>query len=274
MMPIIKWAGSKRQLLPELQARIPRVFGRYVEPFLGSGALFLELLPNRAILNDFNPELINMYNCIRDNCDAMYNILIGLQKEYNELPSQEAKEEFYYHVRDEFNARMLSHRLDIRDASLFVFLNKTCYNGLYRVNTAGSFYTPSGKKRTVSISSRAHFQRCSDALTNAVILNGDFEEACQHLQAGDFVYFDSPYYDTFDTYQPGGFPEQDHQRLAQLYHRLTEQGVYCLLSNSDTAYIRDLYQGSIIDVVPVKRMINCNGQQRTGTEVIIRNYDQ
>lgn len=272
MMPIIKWAGSKRQLLPELQARLPHNYGRYVEPFLGSGALFFELLPNQATLNDYNPELINMYTCIRDNCDEMYNTLVTLQNEYNELTSQKDKEDYYYRTRDEFNERMLYPSLGIRDASLFVFLNKTCYNGLYRVNAAGAFNTPSGKKRTVAISSKAQFQRCSDALNNSIILNGDFELACQNLQKGDFVYFDSPYYDTFDTYQPGGFPEQDHQRLAQLYHQLTEQGVYCLLSNSDTNYIRDLYQGSIIDVVPVKRMINCNGQQRTGTELIIRNY--
>ena len=272
MIPIIKWAGSKRQLLSELQARIPHVFGRYVEPFLGSGALFLELQPKQATLNDCNPELINMYTCIRDCCDELFDNLVTLQKEYNELTSQKDKELFYYKMRDEFNERMLNANLGVRDASLFIFLNKTCYNGLYRVNTAGTFNTPSGKKRKVSISSKAQFQRCSDALSNAIILNGDFELACQNVQAGDFVYFDSPYYDTFDTYQPGGFPEQDHQRLAQLYQRLSEQGVYCLLSNSDTAFIRDLYEGSFIDVVSVKRMINCNGQQRTGTELIIRNY--
>lgn len=272
MMPIIKWAGSKRQLLPELSARIPNTFGRYVEPFLGSAALFLELQPHQAILNDFNPELINMYTCIRDCCDATYNDLQNLQSEYNELSSQPEKEDFYYQKREEFNQRMQNQPLGVRDASLFIFLNKTCYNGLYRVNTAGAFNTPSGKKHSVSISSRTQFQRCSDALSNAIILNGDFEIACQGLEAGDFVYFDSPYYDTFDTYQPGGFPEQDHLRLAELYHRLTDMGVHCLLSNSDTDYIKNLYHGSVIDIVPVKRMINCNGQQRTGTEVIIRNY--
>ena len=272
MMPIIKWAGSKRQLLPELRARIPHRFGRYIEPFLGSGALFLDLLPNEAILNDYNPELINMYSCIRENADAIYELLQVYQDNYNALNAQEERDQYYYQQRDIFNQRLQNEQLDVVDASLFIFLNKTCYNGLYRVNTAGLFNTPSGKKRRVSICSRAQLQRCSDALQNVLLLNGDFEVACQNLQAGDFVYFDSPYYDTFDTYQSGGFPEQDHIRLANLYHQLTDNGVFCLLSNSDAEFIKALYSGSVIDVVPVRRMINCNGQQRTGSEVIIKNY--
>ena len=164
-MPIIKWAGSKRQLLPELRARIPHRFGRYIEPFLGSGALFLDLLPNEAILNDFNPELINMYSCIRENADAIYEMLQAYQDDYNALNSQEERDQYYYHQRDIFNQRLKNEQLDVVDASLFIFLNKTCYNGLYRVNTAGLFNTPSGKKRRVSICSRTQLQRCSGRIT-------------------------------------------------------------------------------------------------------------
>ena len=271
MMPIIKWAGSKRQLLPELKARVPSEYGRYVEPFLGSGALFFELLPQRAVLNDFNPELINTFCCIRDNAEQLYEMLLVYHGEYNALLNQKDRDDYYYNKRDEFNQRMQGD-LGVLDASLFIFLNKTCYNGLYRVNGTGAFNTPSGKKKTFSLCTRNQLLRCSNALAGKEIMNVDFELACQDLQRGDFVYFDSPYYSTFDTYQPGGFPESEHIRLSKLFKQLAKEGVFCLLSNSNTDFIKKLYSDYTIDIVPVKRMINCDGQNRTGTEVVVKNY--
>lgn len=272
MTPIIKWAGSKRQLLLELNQYIPDDYGKYVEPFVGSGALFFDLLPNKAILNDTNRELINMYCCLRDNPEDLKEILLMLEDEYNSLNAISDKMELFYLKRDEFNRNIVDNELGISDAALFIFLNKTCYNGLYRVNSQGLFNTPSGKQKSIRLYDDNTFYSCSKALKNATIKLGDYKEACKGLRKGDFVYFDSPYYDTFDTYQAGGFPEEEHIKLSKLYKSLSKRGIYCLLSNSDTDFIKDLYKEFDINIVPVKRMINCDGKRRTGTEVIIKNY--
>ena len=272
MIPIIKWAGGKRQLLPELKKYLPPQYNIYVEPFLGSAAMFLDLLPDKAVLNDFNPELINVYKSVRDHIYELTIILSKYQNEYNALPTIDEKSAYFYARREEFNARIHNPKLNVEDAALFIFLNKACYNGLYRVNTQGYFNTPFGQHKRISLYIKSSLLNCSEALQHARILNGDFERACRDLKEGDFVYFDSPYYDTFDTYQAGGFPEEDHIRLYNLFVRLSKRGVYCLLSNSDTDFIKNLYKDYNIRIVPVKRMINCNGEKRTGTEVIISNY--
>lgn len=272
MLPVVKWAGGKRQLLPELRQRMPIEFNTYVEPFLGSGALFLDILPNNAILNDSNSKLINMYVSIRDHEGELSEYLDLYQTEYNDLGSMLAKENYYYQKRIEFNNHILNAVLGTIDAALFIFLNKSCYNGLYRENATGLYNTPFGKRAKVHLYDTDNLAGCSAALQNVLILNGDFEEACQDLQPGDFVFFDSPYYDTFDTYQGGGFPEEEHLRLANLFAALSRAGVNCMLSNSNTDFIRNIYQDYRIEEVRVKRMINCEGNNREGTELIIRNY--
>lgn len=268
-MPIIKWAGGKTQLLADLKERMPKRYSTYVEPFVGSGALFFDIAPQKAIINDSNPELINMYIQLRDRPAEMMALLQLYQEEYNSLDS--GQNTYYYKKREEFNENILSEHLDVRDAALLVFLNKTCYNGLYRVNASGKFNTPWGKRKRVNLvdDNISHY---SSLLQNASIMLGDFEESCINLDSGSFVYFDSPYYDTFDTYQAGGFPEEDHIRLATLFRNLTRKGIFCMLSNSNTDFIKEMYKEYAIDVVEVKRMINCNGSKRTGTEVIICNY--
>lgn len=273
MTPIIKWAGGKRQLLPALLEGLPNFSGRYVEPFLGSGALFFELQPQKAIINDINLELINMYVQIRDNCDAVKLVLDDFQIQYNRLKTSDERSQLYYEKRSEFNQRIgMNQNRTEADAALFIFLNKACYNGLYRVNAKGQFNTPTAKRVNLNLYDEENMNQCSTALLRARILNCDFAEACKGLRKGDFVYFDSPYYDTYDSYQPGGFPTVEHERLATLFKRLSKRGIYCMLSNSDTKFIKDLYSDFSISIIPVKRLINCDGTKRMGTEVIIRNY--
>lgn len=272
MTPIIKWAGGKRQLLPALMEGMPDFPGRYVEPFLGSGALFFELRPRKAIINDFNDELINMYIRIRDNCNGVMELLDLFQQEYNMLKTKEERESYYYAKRDEFNDGINNPIKNERDAALLMFLNKACYNGLYRVNGQGLFNTPTAKREKLNLYEPDNLNMCSKALAKAKILQGDFADACKGLRQGDFVYFDSPYFDTFDSYQAGGFPPEEHRRLADLFYRLSSRGIYCMLSNSDSDFIKELYSHYDISIVPVKRMINCDGSKRTGTEVIVRNF--
>lgn len=270
MLPVIKWAGGKRQLLEELKRGMPNDIGTYVEPFFGSGALFFDLQPKKAIINDNNSELINMYLQIRDNPTKLMKALDILQKDF---PKEETSQfTYYYDKREEFNKRIDKTQLSTSDAALMIFLNKTCYNGLFRVNASGKFNTPFGKRKTLNLYNKQNIIECSNALKNAKIMQGDFGVACKGLKTKDFVYFDSPYFDTFDTYQIGGFPIEEHKRLAKLYKRLSDRGIYCMLSNSDNEFIKDLYKDYNIEIVPVKRMINCDGANRTGFEVIIRNY--
>lgn len=271
MQPIIKWAGGKRQLLDVLKTHMPSKYNKYVEPFFGSGALFFDLMPENAIVNDFNVELVNLYQCVRDSVDDVLRVALRYQHEYNALLSDEERKLYYYARREDFN-RNIHNQLGVTDAALFLFLNKACYNGLYRVNSNGFYNTPYGQRKKLTLCTEDHLKECSRILKNTVVLSGDFETACCDLVANDFVYFDSPYYDTFDTYQSGGFPVSEHERLATLFKRLSDSGVYCMLSNSDTPYIKSLYADFNISVIPVKRMINCNGEKRTGSEVIITNY--
>lgn len=271
MLPVIKWAGGKRQLLDDLKKDLPIDIGTYVEPFFGSGAMFFDINHPKSIINDCNSELINMYIQIRDNLEGLLSILDSFQSEYSGI-DETSKETYYYDKREIFNKRIMSSELTVQDAALMIFLNKTCYNGLFRVNTNGYFNTPYGKRKRLNLYDKENITACSQALQNTKILQGDFENACKNLRKKDFVYFDSPYFNTFDTYQAGGFPVSEHERLAKLFKRLSDRGIYCMLSNSDTDYIRSLYSGFRIDTIPVLRMINCDGKNRASTEIIIRNY--
>ncbi len=266
--PFTKWVGGKTQLLPELSSRLPEQIGTYVEPFVGGGALFFNTQPAKAILNDSNPKLINLYVSVRDHVEELVDRLSEYETRFNAFNTLDEKQGFYYQTRTEFNAGTLT----VDDAARFVFLNKTNFNGLYRENAEGKYNAAFGWKESIRLFDEANLSNCSAALKNVDILNGDFEDACDGLTAGDFVYFDPPYYSTFDGYQAGGFSEEDHLRLHNLFQRLTASRVHCMLSNSNTDYIKDLYAGYNIDVVPVKRNINRNGNGRQGEEVIITNY--
>lgn len=271
MKPFVKWLGGKAQLLPELKRRMPRHIHTYVEPFVGGGSLFFSLCPANGVINDVNPKLINIYRSIRNHKEEFVRSLSYYERAYNSLPTLEAKQNFYYQTRSEFNTRGFETDLTVSDAARFTFLNKTNFNGLYRENAKGEYNAAFGYKESVKIFDEANISNCSVALQNVEIMNGDFENACKGLEAGDFVYFDPPYHSTFDGYQKGGFGKDDHLRLHDLFQRLTESGVSCMLSNSNTDFVRSLYGDYYVEVVSAKRMVNRDGNGRSGEELIITN---
>lgn len=272
IVPVIKWAGGKRQLLPLLKKRMPRSYRRYYEPFLGGGALFFNLKPKDAIINDSNKQLINMYKYIKLCPGEIAKNLSKYQTMYNNLQTNSEQTKFYLTMRDNFNSFVLKNTSNIESASLFIFLNKAGYNGLYRVNKNGLFNVPSAHRTKLNIYDADNIHAASKLLQNCCINCGDFEDACRTVKPKDFVFFDSPYYDAFDTYQAGGFSEASHVRLAQLFQRLSENGVYCLLTNNNCDFIKNLYKKYNIEVVSVKRMVNCDKNNRVGSEVIITNF--
>lgn len=273
--PVLKWAGGKRQLVPIIKQMMPESYNRYYEPFFGGGALFCDLAPQSAIINDFNKQLIGMYKQIKNHPGDVCTALSDLQRQYNELEKMEDKDALYYEFRQLFNDYLVKNE-EIKyslPAALLIFLNKAGFNGLYRVNSSGLYNVPSAHRKTVKAYSSDNIKAMSKILKKAKIMCGDFEKACKDANKGDFVFFDSPYYDTFDTYQAGGFSEEDHIRLFNLFKKLSSNGVYCMMTNNDCDYIKNLYREFNIKVVDVKRMINSNGKNRTGKEVIITNYE-
>lgn len=271
--PVVKWAGGKRQLISEIVSRMPaEPINTYFEPFFGGGALFFHLAPKNAVINDCNSQLVNVYSQIKNDPDAVMDRLTALQDEYNALTDDKKRTEFYSAQRDAFNNSIKNNTLTADSAALFIFMNKAGFNGLYRVNADGLFNVPSAHRKVLKAFDPDNIKAASELLQNSTILHGDFEAACKDAKKGDFVFFDSPYYDTFDTYQAGGFSEADHRRLAKLYKELSDKGVYCILTNSETDFIKELYKDFKVDVVSVKRMINRDSSKRTGTEVIVTNF--
>lgn len=270
--PIIKWVGGKRQLLKEITNKIPENYNSYYEPFVGGGAVFLSQFNknHKIIINDSNIQLINVYQQIKNNPNNVIQYLETYQNIYNQYPEQQL--DFYYQQRNLFNEYLQNKELTAESTSLFIFLNKTGYNGLYRVNKSGLYNVPSAHRKKINLYNKQNLLDVSEILKNVEIRQGDFEKACKDAKTGDFIFFDSPYFNTFDTYQANGFSENDHIRLANLFSELTNRGIYCLETNSNTDFIKELYKDFDIDVVQVKRMINADASNRTGTEVIITNY--
>lgn len=270
--PIIKWAGGKRQLLPTILPMLPESYNCYYEPFFGGGALYCSLQPERAVINDFNKQLIGMYKQIKTNHKSVCDILNDMQEQYNNCSSMEEKDALYYKLREDFNDRIDEDIKTASSAALLIFLNKAGFNGLYRVNSSGKYNVPPAHRKTVKAYEYENVKAMSKLLKKTKIMRGDFEKACKDAKEGDFVFFDSPYYDTFDTYQAGGFSEGDHVRLFNLFDSLSKKGVYCMLTNNDCDFIKDLYGRYRVKTVDVKRMINCDGNNRVGREVIVTNY--
>lgn len=270
--PFVKWAGGKRQLLSQIKERMPEKYNNYFEPFVGGGAVAFELLPEKALINDINKALINAYKQI---CDAPEAFL----KTVNNLDAEmwEDGKKYYYSLREHYNDKLMKAEYDVELAALFVFINKHCFNGLYRVNGKGLFNVPYNNSRRVSVDEGA-IRDISKYLQGITIIDGDFEEACKGAKKGDFIFIDSPYAPlnptSFESYTKEGFDIESHRRLARLYDELTERGCYCMLTNHNTELINDLYgnKGYTIDVVSVKRMINSDASNRVGEEVIICNY--
>ncbi len=272
--PFIKWAGGKRQLLAELGARLPPCWDTYYEPFIGGGALLVNLENegrlSRAVISDLNSELINLYRVVQDTPGALITAL-----------SDEAfrnDEESYRVLKEKFNTLIGDPSHEIERAALLIYLNKHGFNGLWRVNRKGKFNVPFGSHKKRSIPSDTSILKFSAMLEKVRVLNADFEKAVRPAKKGDFIYFDPPYQPlsktaSFTDYNSRGFRFGDQERLARLFRRLSKKGIQLMLSNSKVPEIEDLYEGFCIETVVAKRFINCNGERRSGIqEIIVTNY--
>lgn len=272
MKPVIKWAGGKTQLLEHIRAMMPAHCNHYYEPFIGGGAVLLDLAPSGATINDINSELINMYRQIKTDPDGLICALGGLDAAHEEAPEAKA---YFYGVRDAFNNCKDSATAE--QAARLIYLNKHCFNGLYRVNAKGLFNVPFNNKKKGNSFDEDNIRQVSAYLQGVEIRCGDFEAVLDGVEHGDFVFFDSPYVPlnptSFTDYTKEGFDYGDHVRLAELYKRLSEQGVSCMLTNHNTELVRALYKDFHIKVVQVSRNINSRASERTGEEVIITNYE-
>lgn len=273
--PFVKWAGGKTQLLETITAHLPESFNNYYEPFVGGGALLFKLQPERFFINDMNEELICVYKCLED--DDKFEALKKRLEEHEKSHS----ETYYYEVRAMDQEPGFKNMSDVERAARMIYLNKAGFNGLYRVNSKGYFNVPSGKRATVTCYDRKTFDglRAFFKKNRHIITNCDFEEAVKSAKAGDFVYFDPPYdtwddKDSFTSYDKDGFGKEAQARLARVFRELSEKGVYVMLSNHNTKYINELYDGFHITVVPAKRMINSKAEGRGNVEeVLITNYE-
>ena len=270
--PFVKWAGGKRQLLSQIKERMPKHYNKYYEPFIGGGAVLFELLPSDAIINDINKSLINAYRQISTVPEEFINYVNKIDNEM-----WDDGKEYYYCIREKYNDKLIKNEFDVELAALFVFLNKHCFNGLYRVNGKGLFNVPYNNSRRLSIDEEV-IKNVSEYLRGITIMDGDFQEACVSAKEGDFLFIDSPYAPlnptSFESYTKEGFDIESHKRLSKLFDELTDRGCYCMLTNHNTEFINELYgnKGYKIDVVSVKRMINSDASNRVGEEVIICNY--
>lgn len=269
MTPFVKWVGGKRQLIKEIEKRLPSTYNNYYEPFVGGGAILFHLKPKKAFINDINKVLINSYKIIKENPNELIETL-------KQLDNQEITKEKYYELREKFNKKLLQEEFDIETASLFIFLNKRCFNGLYRVNSKGLFNVPFNNKSKCDSYNNANIINISEYLKNVELSNLDFEESLKNAKPGDFIFFDSPYAPlnptSFESYTKEGFEKKDHIRLSMLFKELDKKGCFVMLTNHNTSLIRELYNDYRIEIVDVKRNINSDGKNRVGKEVIITNY--
>ena len=271
VQPFVKWVGGKRQLIKEISKYIPKGNYKYYEPFVGGGAIFFDLQPKNAVINDYNSELINTYNVIKNNVEELIEYL----KTY---PNDE---EFYYNMRESDRKKEYENWSEIKKASRFIYLNKTCYNGLYRVNQAGYFNTPFGRYKNPNIVNDVVLKAVSKFLNenNIVIKSGDYKEVLKGIKKNSFVYLDPPYdpvshSSNFTGYTMGGFGKDQQIELKEVCDELNKKKIKFLLSNSNTEFIRNLYNNYNIEIVNANRSINSIASKRGEVEeVLVRNYD-
>ena len=271
VIPVVKWVGGKRQLLDEITPLLPKRITSYCEPFLGGGAVLFSLQPSKAIINDINEDLMLVYEVIRDDVE-------GLIKS---LEQYENTSEYFYKIRDIDRDKDFYYSMSkVARASRLIYLNKTCFNGLFRVNSSGEFNSPFGHYKNPNIVNEPVL-RAVNKYFNAnkiQIYNEDFEVTLKRVNKGGFVYLDPPYDPVSDTanftgYNKGGFNRKEQERLKECCDDLTRRGVNFMLSNSATAFIKELYQDYDITIVKAKRAINTNASKRgADEEVLIRNY--
>jgi len=268
--PFVKWVGGKRQLLEQLGRRMPKSLGTFFEPFVGGGAFFFHLQPEDSVLMDINPELINCYRVIRDDVEALIR----------SLREHENSETYFYEIRAIDRTEQFSRFSALARASRFIYLNKTAYNGLWRVNAKGQHNVPFGRYKNPRICDEDNLRACSAALKSVKsIETAGYLETEALAQAGDFVYFDPPYHplnptSSFTSYAKDGFTAEDQIRLKELIDRLSARDVRVMLSNSSAPLIIDLYSdGYRLDYVDASRAVNCRAEGRGPVkEVIVTNY--
>lgn len=296
--PFLKWAGGKTQLLPIIMDSLPNEVNqltRYVEPFIGAGAVFFKLAKedyfDEYIINDINSKLINLYICIRDNIDELIVELEKIRTEYLAYPEMEEKEVYFYARRQEFNA---TNEATVRMAALFIFLNKTCFNGLYRENAKGEFNVPFGKAKSPSMFEVEQLREIHTLLNiknkngkpKVQIYNKSFEALEEEIDDKTFVYFDPPYRPVteggFNTYNKSAFNDEEQIKLADFYMRMHHKGAKLMLSNSDPKnldvedeFFDNLYNGFNISRISANRMINSDAKGRGSiTEILVCNYEK
>lgn len=266
--PFLKWVGGKTQLLPEIMKRIPKTFKNYFEPFVGGGALFFSLQPKSAQLSDMNTELINTYVAVQNNVESLIK----------DLKKHVYREDYFYKIRNADRKPSFNKWSSVQRASRTIFLNKTCYNGLYRVNSKGEFNTPLGKYVNPTIVDADNLRACSDALENVTIYSADFREVGNRAKRGDFVYFDPPYVPLsatsyFTSYNKEGFDHTMQEALYALCCKLDLKGVKFMVSNSSAPYILKRYKKYKVERIRATRMINSKGSGRGKIdEVLITNF--
>jgi len=251
--PFLKWAGGKSQLVTEILNRFPIQFNRYFEPFLGGGAVFFALTPKKAILSDINQELVTTYQAIRDNVGFVVR----------ELQKHKVDENYFYWVREKDPTKLNQAKI----AARMIYLNRTCFNGLYRVNKRGRFNVPYGHYENPTVCNEENLLRVTDILTHTQIEHRHAFEIAKHARAGDLVYLDPPYQplsktSSFTSYTINGFTEQDQKDLANIFRWLAKKGVSVVLSNSDTPLIREIYKGFRVEEVYARRAINSKADRR------------
>ncbi len=290
--PFVKWVGGKTQLLEQLEALLPADFDKwenvtYIEPFVGGGAMLFYMLQKHsnitsAVINDINADLTTCYMVVKNNPDALIQALNSIQKEYYTLNTEESKKEFFLQMRDRFNTKKLS---DIENTTLFFFLNRTCFNGLYRVNKSGLFNVPFGRYQRPTICDPVTIYSDSELLQKVEILTGDFEKTMSKAHGNTFFYLDPPYRplnntSNFNDYSKEAFNDREQVRLRDFCHLVNSKKFYFMLSNSDSkntnpndSFFDELYSNYQIRRVYANRMVNANAQKRGKlTELLIDNF--
>ncbi|RSJ41713.1 DNA adenine methylase [Streptococcus sanguinis] len=273
LQPFTKWTGGKRQLLGELRSYMPETYGRYFEPFVGGGALFFDLAPEKAVINDFNEELINAYRQIKNNPAELINLLIK-HKENN-------SKDYYLELRSADRDGRISRMTGVERAARILYMLRVDFNGLYRVNSKNQFNVPYGRYKNPKIVDVDLLYQISEYLNenDIEILQTDFAEAVKDAQTDDFVYFDPPYIplnetSSFTSYTHEGFSYEEQVRLRNTFKELTERGVYAMLSNSSSPLVEELYKDFNIYFVEAQRTNGAKSSSRGKiSEIIVTNYD-
>ncbi|WP_247929302.1 DNA adenine methylase [Streptococcus mitis] len=274
LQPFTKWTGGKRQLLPVIRELMPKTYNRYFEPFVGGGALFFDLAPKDAVINDFNAELINCYQQIKDNPQELIEIL-KIHQEYN-------SKEYYLDLRSADRDERIDIMSEVQRAARILYMLRVDFNGLYRVNSKNQFNVPYGRYKNPKIVDEELISAISVYLNNnqLEIKTGDFEKAVLDVQPGDFVYFDPPYIplsetSAFTSYTHEGFSYADQVRLRDAFKRLSDTGAYVMLSNSSSALVEELYNDFNIHYVEATRTNGAKSSSRGKiSEIIVTNYEK